>query len=73
MGSYSLLRRWQDVIGVPLELTGSLLELMLKIALPIFRKRFHSDDSAQSGEVVFFKSVNASNIGHADFFLLSPD
>src|SRR4030095_1775020 len=46
---------------------------MLKIALPILRKRFDFDCSAQAFQVVFLESVKASNVGDADLVLLSPD
>jgi hypothetical protein len=53
--------------------TRLFIELVLKIALPIIRKRFDFDRSAQAFQVVFLKRIKARDVGHADLVLLSPD
>ena len=62
----------RDICVIP-RLRQLLLDLMLKIALPILRKRFDFDCSAQAFQVVFLKSIKASDVGYADLLLLSPD
>jgi hypothetical protein len=54
-------------------LTRLFIELVLKIALPILRKRFDFDRSAQAFQIIFLESVKASDVGDADLVLLSPD
>jgi hypothetical protein len=53
--------------------TRLFIESMLKIALPIIRKRFDFDCSAQALQVVFLENVKASDVGDADLVLLSPN
>ena len=62
----------RDIRVIP-RLRQLLLELMLKIALPIFRKRYDFDCSAQPFQIVFLKSIKTSDIGDADLSLLLAD
>ena len=56
-----------------LEVKRLLLELMLKIALPAIRKPLDSDSSVQPCQIIFLKSIKASDVGHTSLLLLSPD